>query len=150
RVERFFREARAAAQLRSPYICPVYDVGQIGGVHYLSMAFIDGQALSRVIAERRLGEARAIAALTQKIARGLHKAHEQGIIHRDLKPDNIMVDVEGEPIVMDFGLARRNDDVRLTAAGNLMGTPAYMSPEQVQCDPDKVGPASDIYSLGVV
>jgi serine/threonine protein kinase len=150
-VDRFFREARAAAQLRSPYVCPVYDVGQVGGVHYLTMAFIDGRPLSRAIAERQLGDARAVAALTQKIARGLQKAHEQGIIHRDLKPDNIMVDAEGEPIVMDFGLARRLDeDVRLTMPGRLLGTPAYMSPEQVDCDPDKVGPATDIYSLGVV
>jgi serine/threonine protein kinase len=150
-VGRFFREARAAAQLRSPYTCPVYDVGEIGGISYLSMAFIDGQPLSRAIAERRQGGERAVARLLQKIARGLQKAHEQGIIHRDLKPDNIMVDGEGEPVVMDFGLARRlEDDVRLTSAGSLLGTPAYMSPEQVDGDPDKVGPASDIYSLGVV
>src|SRR5262249_12856439 len=99
-VDRFFREARAAAQLRNPHICPVYDVGQVGGVHYLSMAFIEGQPLSRAIAERRLGDERAVAALVQKIARGLQKAHEQGIIHRDLKPDNIMIDADGEPIVM--------------------------------------------------
>jgi serine/threonine protein kinase len=150
-VERFFREARAAAQLRSPYICPVYDVGQLGDIHYLSMAFIDGQLLSRAIEERRLGDERAIAGLTQKIARGLQKAHEQGIIHRDLKPDNVIIDADGEPIVTDFGLARRLDDeVRITMPGYILGTPAYMSPEQVDGDPRKVGPATDVYSLGVV
>jgi serine/threonine protein kinase len=150
-VERFVREARAAAGLRSPYLCPVHDVGQIGGIHYLSMAFIDGQPLSRAIAERLLGDERVIGLLTQKIARGLQKAHEHGIIHRDLKPDNIMVDADGEPIVMDFGLARRlDDDIRLTTPGGLLGTPAYMSPEQVEGDPDKVGPSTDVYSLGVV
>jgi serine/threonine protein kinase len=149
-VSRFLREARAAAQLRSPYICPVYDVGQIGGVHYLSMAFIDGQPLSKAIAEKRLTDPRAVAELAQKVARGLQKAHEQGIIHRDLKPDNIMIDADGEPIVMDFGLARRTDDVHLTTPGRLVGTPAYMSPEQVDGDPNKIGPATDIYSLGVV
>jgi serine/threonine protein kinase len=151
-VERFFLEARAAAQLRSPYLCPVYDVGQIGAVHYLSMAFIDGRPLSRLIDERTLGDARAIAALTQKIARGMQKAHERGIIHRDLKPDNIMVDTEGDPIVMDFGLARRidADAARLTSPGRLLGTPAFMSPEQVDCDPNALGPPTDIYSLGVV
>jgi serine/threonine protein kinase len=150
-VARFLREARAAAQLRSPFVCPVYDVGQVGGVHYLSMAFIDGQPLSKAISERRLGDGKAIAVLARKMARGLQKAHEHGIIHRDLKPDNIMLDSDGEPIVMDFGLARRMDeDTRITQAGRLLGTPAYMSPEQVDGDPDKIGPPTDIYSLGVV
>jgi serine/threonine protein kinase len=150
-VARFLREARAAAQLRSPFVCPVYDVGQVGGVHYLSMAFIDGQPLSKAISERRLGDGKAIAALARKMARGLQKAHEHGIIHRDLKPDNIMLDSDGEPIVMDFGLARRMDeDTRITQAGRLLGTPAYMSPEQVDGDPEKIGPPTDIYSLGVV
>jgi serine/threonine protein kinase len=149
--DRFFREARAAAQIRSPYVCPVFDAGQIGDVHYLSMAFIDGQPLSRAIAERRLGDAAAVARVTQKIARGMQKAHEHGIIHRDLKPDNIMLDADGEPIVMDFGLARRlDDDIRLTAPGSILGTPAYMSPEQVDGNPDQVGSATDVYSLGVV
>jgi serine/threonine protein kinase len=150
-IARFLSEARAAAQLRSPYICPVYDVGEIGGIRYLSMAFIDGAPLSRLITEGRLRTPEAIAAMTQKIARGLQKAHEQGVIHRDLKPDNIMIDGDGEPIVMDFGLARRlDDDVRLTNPGSLMGTPAYMSPEQVEGDPDRIGPGTDIYSLGVM
>jgi serine/threonine protein kinase len=150
-IERFYREARATAQLRSPFICPIYDVDQISGIYYLSMAFIDGQALERVIADGRLRDARGIADVTKKIARGLQKAHERGIIHRDLKPDNIMIDSDGEPIVMDFGLARRlDDDIQITAPGRLLGTPAYMSPEQVEGDPGKVGPATDIYSLGVV
>jgi serine/threonine protein kinase len=150
-VDRFLREARAAAQLRSPNICPVYDVGQIGGIYYLSMAFIEGQLLSRAIAEGRLADGRAIAGVIQKIARGLQKAHELGMIHRDLKPDNIMLDADGEPVVMDFGLARRVDeDAGLTAPGRILGTPAYMSPEQVDGDPKKIGPATDVYSLGVV
>ena len=150
-IERFYREARSAAQLRSPYICPLYDVGQIGGVSYLSMAFIEGQSLTRVITDGRLKDVGAIAAITQKIARGLQKAHELGIIHRDLKPDNIMIDRDGEPIVMDFGLARRlNEEVHITMPGSILGTPAYMSPEQVDGDASKVGPPTDIYSLGVV
>jgi serine/threonine protein kinase len=150
-VERFLREARAAAQLRSPYICTVYDVGQIAGIHYLSMAFIDGQPLDTLIAEGKVKDLRRIAEITQKIARGLHKAHEQGIMHRDLKPANIMIDRDGEPIVMDFGLARKVDeDTNLTTPGNILGTPAYMSPEQVDGDPEKIGHATDIYSLGVV
>ncbi len=140
-VARFIREARAAAQIRSPYICPVYEVDQIGGMHYLSMAFIDGHPLSHVMAEGRLDDERAIARLTQKIARGLQKrASSRGSFTATCKPDNIMVDADGEPIVMDFGLARRlDDDVRLTSPGASLVPPAYMSPEQVDADLDKVG-----------
>jgi serine/threonine protein kinase len=150
-IQRFYREARSAAQVRSPYTCPVYDVGRIGDIYFISMAFIDGQPLGRLIADGSLKDPRAVVEVVKKIARGLHKAHELGIIHRDLKPDNIMIDAEGEPIVMDFGLARRADEeVQLTAAGRLFGTPAYMSPEQVDADPSKITPSTDIYSLGVV
>jgi serine/threonine protein kinase len=150
-IERFFREARATAQLRSPYLCTIYDVGQISGIHFISMAFIDGQPLERAIADGHLKEAKDIAEITKKIARGLHKAHEAGIMHRDLKPGNIMLDADREPIVMDFGLARRvDDDINLTTPGKIMGTPAYMSPEQVEGDPKNIGHATDIYSLGVV
>jgi serine/threonine-protein kinase len=150
-IDRFYREARAAAQLRSPYLCPIYDVGKIGEVHYISMAFIDGHSLSQVMAARRLKTVGEITTIIVKVARGLQKAHDQGIVHRDLKPDNIMVDQEGEPIVMDFGLARRvNDDVQVTMPGVIVGTPAYMSPEQIDGDTSKLGPATDIYSLGTV
>src|SRR5262249_37596917 len=150
-IERFFREAKAAAQLRSPYICTVYDVGQIAGIHYISMAYIDGQPLDRVIAEGKLKYPRRIAEITKKIAHGLQKAHEQGSMHRDLKPANLMIDTDGEPIVMDFGLARKVDeDTNITTPGKILGTPAYMSPEQVDGDPKKIGHPTDIYSLGVV
>jgi serine/threonine protein kinase len=150
-VKRFYREARAAATLRSPYICPVYDVGQIGGIHYLSMAFIDGKPLRQVIAEGQMTDQGRVAAVIAKVARGLQKAHDQGIVHRDIKSENIMIDADGEPIVMDFGLAKQtDDDIHLTTPGRLLGSPAYMSPEQVEGDSDKIGPASDIYSLGVV
>jgi serine/threonine protein kinase len=150
-IQRFFREARAAAQLRSPYICPIHDAGQIGHIYYLSMAFIEGKPLTRAIVEGRLRTAGEITGVMKKIAQGLQKAHELGIIHRDLKPDNIMVDNEGEPIVMDFGLARHVDDeAQVTQSGVILGTPAYMSPEQVDGDPRRIGPATDIYSLGVI
>ncbi len=150
-IERFHREACAAAQLRSPYLCPIYDVGEIAGVYYLSMAFIDGQPLSRAMAEGMFKTTGDITGLIKKVARGLQKAHEAGIIHRDLKPDNIMIDNDREPIVMDFGLAKRfNDDVQVTMTGVIIGTPAYMSPEQVEGDSRLLGPATDIYSLGVI
>src|SRR5262249_54971198 len=108
-VERFYREARAAAQLRSPYICTVYDVGQIAGIYYISMAYIDGQPLDRVISEGKLKDLRRIADIIKKIARGLQKAHDVSIMHRDLKPANLMIDTDDEPIVMDFGLARKTE-----------------------------------------
>jgi serine/threonine protein kinase len=150
-IDRFYREARAAAQLRSPYVCPIYDVGEIGHIHYLSMAYIDGRPLTRLMTEGQLRDTKAIADVVRKIALGLQAAHEENIIHRDLKPDNIMVDRKGDPIVMDFGLARRVDDeVLYTRPGSLLGTPAYMSPEQVEGDPAAIGHATDIYSLGVV
>ena len=151
-IDRFYREARAAATLRSPHICPVYDVDQIDGVHFIAMAYIDGQPLSRWMAQNSARSPRRIATIVYKLALALEKAHEGGVVHRDLKPSNIMIDAEGEPVVMDFGLARRTDqtDVRDTKAGTLIGTPAYMSPEQIMGDSDAVGPTSDVYALGVI
>jgi tRNA A-37 threonylcarbamoyl transferase component Bud32 len=151
-IERFYREARAAATLRHSNLCPVYDAGEIDGVHYLSMAFIEGRPLSEVLAESGPPPQRDAAAIVLKLAKALDTAHANGVIHRDLKPANIMVDRHNEPIVMDFGLARRinKDDSRLTQDGLLMGSPAYMSPEQVEGDIEKIGPAADIYSLGII
>lgn len=151
-IDRFYREARAAATLRSPHICPVYDVDQIDGVHFIAMAYIDGQPLSRWMVRNSARSPRRIATIVYKLALALEKAHEGGVVHRDLKPSNIMIDAEGEPVVMDFGLARRTDqtDVRDTKAGTLIGTPAYMSPEQIMGDSDAVGPTSDIYALGAI
>jgi serine/threonine protein kinase len=115
------------------------------------MAFIEGVPLTKVMAEHRLKTISEITIIVSKLARGLQKAHELGIVHRDLKPDNIMIDLDGEPIVLDFGLARRvNEAVQVTLPGVIVGTPSFMSPEQVDGDPSKVGPASDIYSLGII
>jgi serine/threonine protein kinase/formylglycine-generating enzyme required for sulfatase activity len=151
-LERFYREARAAATLRHPNICPVYDVGQIEGTHYISMAFIEGHPLSAFIRSKPQPE-RQILIVVRKLAQALQEAHDLGIVHRDLKPANIMVDKRNEPIIMDFGLARqlqRETNVRITQSGMLIGTPAYMAPEQIEGDLDKVGPPSDQYSLGVI
>ena len=152
-LERFYREARAAATLRHPNICPVYDVGQIEGTHYISMAFIDGHPLSAFIRSAKPQPERQILIVVRKLAQALQEAHDHGIVHRDLKPANIMVDKRNEPIIMDFGLARQlqaETNIRITQSGMLIGTPAYMSPEQVDGEPDKVGPPSDQYSLGVI
>jgi predicted Ser/Thr protein kinase len=151
-IERFYREARAAATVRHPNLCPVHDAGEIDGVHYLSMTYIEGRPLYDVLAENGCPSQRDAVAIVLKLAKALDAAHSSGVIHRDLKPANIMIDAHQEPILMDFGLARRTnkDDSRLTQSGLVMGSPAYMSPEQVEADIEKIGPACDIYSLGII
>jgi serine/threonine protein kinase/formylglycine-generating enzyme required for sulfatase activity len=152
-LERFYREARAAATLRHPRICPVYDVGDIGGRHYITMAYIEGRSLSEFVAPAVPQTEQQILIAVGKIAQALQEAHNHGIVHRDLKPANIMVDRQGEPVIMDFGLAqqiRPGEELRLTQTGMILGSPAYMSPEQVEGDPTKVGPAADQYGLGVI
>ncbi len=151
-LERFYREARAVATLHHPNICPVYDVGEIDGQTFLSMAYLEGRPLSDYTKSQKKQGERSVAKLVMKLARALQEAHEIGVVHRDLKPANIMVGKKGEPVVMDFGLARRLDsnDTRVTKSGTIVGTPAYMSPEQVEGDPDAVGPGSDQFSLGVI
>jgi serine/threonine protein kinase len=150
-LARFYREARAAALLRHPHVCPIHDVGEIDGQPYLTMAFIEGKSLAAFARARPLTP-RQSAALLRKLALALQEAHSHGVIHRDLKPANIMIDTRGEPMVMDFGLARRArpGDPQLTQRGDVLGTPAYMSPEQVGGNVDAIGPACDIYSLGVI
>ena len=151
-VERFYREARAMATVHHPNLCPVFDVGQIDGRHFLTMAYIEGESLAQFL--RRAGKiAPAQAAeLLRKVAAALDKAHHAGIVHRDLKPANIMLTPEGEPIIMDFGLARRNvaGEAELTQSGIVVGSPSYMAPEQVELRNPEIGPATDIWALGVV
>tara|TARA_R110001592_G_scaffold315310_1_gene591200 strand:- start:20547 stop:23618 length:3072 start_codon:yes stop_codon:yes gene_type:complete len=151
--ERFLNEARTAATLRHPHICPIYDSGQLDGQLYLTMAYIEGQNLQELWASPAYHSVLDNLEMLIKVARAIQLAHNQQIIHRDLKPANIMVDAHDEPIVMDFGLAHRvvdNQTPRLTQAGDLVGSPAYMSPEQLEANTDTPGPASDIYSLGVI
>ena len=150
-IERFYREARSAATLTHPNICPVYDVGEHAGIHFISMGYIEGRPLSAYIESGRKQPERQAAVVVKKLALALQEAHDKGIIHRDLKPANIMIDQRSEPIVMDFGLARITNDkeeARLTREGTVMGSPAYMSPEQVEGR--NLGPQCDVYSLGVV
>jgi hypothetical protein len=151
-LERFYREARVAATLDHPHLCPIHDVGQHEGIHYLTMPYIEGKPLSESIAAGTPAVERHVAALVRQLALALEEAHRRGIIHRDLKPSNIMINRRGEPVVMDFGLARHTEagDVRLTQSGAIVGTPAYMPPEQVDGAANLLGPTCDVYSLGVI
>ncbi|HEV7222885.1 MAG TPA: protein kinase, partial [Pirellulales bacterium] len=150
--ERFLREARAAATLHHPNICPVHDAGELDGRQYIVMALIDGQPLAKIIDRGRPLAERSAATTVRKLALALDEAHRKGIVHRDIKPSNIMIDRRGQPVVMDFGLARRYDanEATLTESGALVGTPAYMAPEQALSRLDEIGPATDVYGLGVV
>jgi serine/threonine protein kinase len=145
-AERFRREAKAAAGLRHEGICRVLDCGDLDGIHYFTMEYVRGRPLAQVLEESGPLEPLRAAALTAQVAQALAVAHRAGVVHRDLKPANVLLDDAGRPIVVDFGLARRQQDLALTQTGDLVGTPRYMSPEQIKGE--EVGPASDVYSLG--
>lgn len=149
--ERFQREARATGDLNHSNICGMYEVGEIDGTHFISMQYIQGRPLSAFVSNNQ--SQRKVAGVIRKLALGLAHAHERGIVHRDLKPANVMIDAKGEPIVMDFGLVRRlgiSEDIRATQSGMIVGSPAYMSPEQACAEHEKIGPRTDIYGLGVL
>lgn len=148
--ERFLREGRSVAQLRHEFIVAVHEVGEQEGVPYLVSDFVKGLSLSDWLTGRRLAPNEA-ARLIAEIARALQYAHERGVIHRDVKPSNIMLDDQLKPHLMDFGLAKRDvGEITMTIEGDVLGTPAYMSPEQAQGQGHKVDGRSDVYSLGVV
>ncbi len=149
-VERFVREAKAAARLRHPNIVAVFESGRIGDQYYIAAEYVDGKPLSVRLAEGSI-DFRDAARWIREIAQALAYAHSEGIIHRDIKPQNVMLGGNDRPQVMDFGLAKRVDeDATLTIDGSVLGTPAYMSPEQARGDVSQVGPAADQYSLGVM
>ena len=116
------------------------------------MGFIKGHTLSHYISSERLQPERQVAKAVRKLAQALGHAHKRGIVHRDLKPSNIVVSGEGQPVITDFGLAARMGEAKLalTQKGRLIGTPAYMSPEQADGESENIGPLSDVYSLGVI
>ncbi len=153
-LKRFQREARSLALLDHPNICSVYDYGISNGVPYLVMAYIPGQSLEKLVQPEGMPPREAVAIL-KKLATAAQVAHNQGILHRDLKPSNIMMketDDGLEPVIVDFGLARREDPAEetLSLTGQTLGTVAYMPLEQLNNDREAMGPACDIYPLGVI
>ena len=147
---RLLREARAQARIDHPGVCGVHEVGEVNGRAYIALQFVDGETLGRAAATMSLDEKIAVM---RDVCLAMHEAHRLGIIHRDLKPSNVLVergeDGRAQPIVMDFGLAREATlEVGLTESGALLGTPAYMSPEQARGDVRAVDRRSDVYSLG--
>lgn len=148
--ERFFQEARAAAQLRHPNIVSIHEVGREGESVYIVSDLVRGSTLDdQLTCQTYTG--RQAAELAAVIADALHHAHEAGVVHRDLKPSNILMDDAGEPHLTDFGLARREmGEATITVEGQVLGTPAYMSPEQARGDAHQADRRSDVYSLGVM
>jgi WD40 repeat protein/tRNA A-37 threonylcarbamoyl transferase component Bud32 len=149
-VRRFHAEARAAAHLDHPGIVPIFEVGRRQGRIFYSMALIEGQSLAARVKDGPLAAMEA-AIVVQEVAEAMHYAHQQGVIHRDLKPHNILVGRDGRPRVTDFGLAKQTKrDSNLTGTGQILGTPSYMPPEQAAAQTERVGPHSDVYSLGAI
>ena len=149
-VQRFHTEAKAAAALHHPNIVSIHEVGEDQGWHYFSMRLVEGSTLADALRDGPLpGE--AAARLLVKLARAVHYAHQRGILHRDLKPTNILLDTQGEPHLTDFGLAKvANDASSLTLSHAVLGTPAYMAPEQATGGTRDVTVAADVYGLGAI
>lgn len=151
-AERFAREARAMARLCHPHIVWLLDFGQMAGIHYLTMEFVDGVTLRQAIAARSLTPEKAMAIVPQ-ICEALAYAHQLGVVHRDIKPENILLDRQGHVKIADFGLAKlaggEAPEWSLTGSRQVMGTPHYMAPEQFE-SPRSVDHRADIYALGVV
>jgi len=145
-TERFMREARISAKLSHPNIIQIHDVDKIDEFTFYSMSYIDGVSLAQIIRKKGALSPKIVMRLGIQICFALQHAHEKGVIHRDIKPENILIDRKRMPIVVDFGIARAMSDSRLSSTGMFIGTPQYMSPEQIKSG--DVDARSDIYSLG--
>ncbi|MBI1918347.1 MAG: SUMF1/EgtB/PvdO family nonheme iron enzyme [Planctomycetes bacterium] len=151
-LERFQREARLAAAIDHPNFCPLHDVDEIDGIHFFTMTYVEGTPLAELITEGQAWPAAQAVDLVRRVALAVGELHTRGIVHRDLKPGNIMLRPSGEPVLMDFGLACAvtSQSERLTGTGQVLGTLAYMPPEQLEGDRARLGPAADVYSLGMI
>lgn len=149
-LARFLVEAQAVAAIRHPHVIQVFDSGEVHGRPYMAMECLEGGSLVSRLRTGGKMDPRAAAELVMKVARGVQAAHDRGIVHRDLKPHNVLLDEVGEPKVTDFGLAKRGGASDLTQTGAVLGTPAYMSPEQARGETKNVGPKADVYALGII
>jgi WD40 repeat protein/tRNA A-37 threonylcarbamoyl transferase component Bud32 len=168
---RFLREAMLASKLDHPALCPVLDFGRAEGMPYLVMPLVEGRSLAELLADAKAartndraatlrlprgdGEAgpwwATVLEMVEKLARGLHYAHEAGLVHRDVKPANVMIKASGDPVLLDFGLARAADqDSDLTRSDEVLGTPAYMAPEQIEPRGRGIDARTDVHALGVL
>jgi len=147
-VERFKNELKFARRIAHPRVCRMYDLGEVGLAHYLTMEYVEGEDLKAFI--RRSGHITTPKAvdIARQVTEGLAEAHHLGVVHRDLKPQNVMIDREGKAKIMDFGLARFSESEGVTGSGLMLGTPEYMAPEQV--DLKDVDARADIYALGII
>lgn len=147
-LDRFHREARALAKLKHPGIVPVYDEGFEGGIHYFAMEYLEGETLAHMIAKKGRLASHEIVPLVEQVAGALDHIHANGLVHRDVKSSNIIINRQGVPVLMDFGVAHQASNEALTAKGMILGTPEFMSPEQAAGK--EVDGRTDFYSLGVV
>jgi Tol biopolymer transport system component/predicted Ser/Thr protein kinase len=147
-VQRFLREARAAAKLNHPGIVTIHDVGQADGTYFIVMEYVEGPSLTDLLRRQGALPPQRVVQIVSQVASALDYAHRHGFVHRDVKPSNILLDSEGRAKLTDFGIVKAAEGTRLTQTGTLLGTPEYMSPEQAIGE--STGPATDIYSLAVV
>jgi tetratricopeptide (TPR) repeat protein/tRNA A-37 threonylcarbamoyl transferase component Bud32 len=147
--DRFEREAAAVARCQHPNLVQIYEIGQHDGQSYLALEYIEGGTLARGLAGTPQPP-RVAAALVETLARAIEHAHRQGVVHRDLKPANVLLTTDGQPKITDFGLAKLADTSTRTEVGTVLGTLAYMAPEQVQGAPAEIGARADIHALGAI
>lgn len=149
-IDRFQQEARAAARMQHPNIVAIYQVGRHDALHYFSMQWVRGESLAEALLRDGAFAPRAAAMLVRTIAEALDYAHQMGVLHLDLKPANVLIDVDGRPLIADFGLARRFDDLGSDGESPVSGTPAYIAPEMLATPPPPPARTTDVYGLGVI
>jgi len=147
-IERFRHELKTARQISHKNVCRMYHLGKHEGTHFITMEYVSGEDLKSFIRRSRQLTVGTAISIAKQVAEGLAEAHRLGVVHRDLKPQNVMIDGEGNAKIMDFGIARSLKGRGITGEGVMIGTPEYMSPEQVEGK--EVDQRSDIYSLGVI